>query len=369
MDKYPVVIVGGGPVGLLLALRLTQLNVKCFILEKRTIRKTHSKAIGIHPPSMEILQAVNEKMLNDIIEKSVVVKDGICMGTGKDNILGSLRLDVTKKPFNFVLSCPQDVSESILEQYLLKMNPNAIQKGATVTSVLQTQDYAQVVYRDASGNIQTQKASFVIGCDGKESQIRKTAGIKMEGSTYEDTFIMGDFDDNTSYGSTAALFLSDYGLVECFPLPGNRRRWVVSTDDFIPKPTVEQIVQFVKHRTNYDISKQKNYMVSGYHVQGFVAEKYFVNRIIIAGDAAHVCSPLGGQGMNMGWFDAYALATALYNTIKLGKPTNYELLKYEKEQKRKAKAVVHRAEMNMWFGRKPNSKRHLLVSFNIMFTI
>src|SRR5690606_37875334 len=166
MDKYPVVIVGGGPVGLLLALRLTQLNVKCLILEKRTIRKTHSKAIGIHPPSMEILQAVNEKMLNDIIEKSVVVKDGICMGTGKDNILGSLRLDVTKKPFNIVLSCPQDVSESILEQYLLKMNPNAIQKGATVTSVLQTQDYAQVVYRDASGNIQTQKASFVIGCDG-----------------------------------------------------------------------------------------------------------------------------------------------------------------------------------------------------------
>jgi 2-polyprenyl-6-methoxyphenol hydroxylase-like FAD-dependent oxidoreductase len=357
-----IVIVGAGPVGLLLATKLIKEGVRVQILEKRPNRVDHlSRAIGIHPPSLELFQQVDPELVRELESKSVICRHGWCMGNGKDHIIGSLRIDLCRKPFNYILSCPQSHSEQALENALARAinrtekNDSQLIKQALVTSIRTLNDYALVEYTKGDQTHQI-KCHFIVGCDGKNSLVRQHAGLEFMGRKYVDTFLMGDFTDNTTYGSSAALFLGDNFLVECFPLPNNIRRWVCSTNSYIKEATLEQFCTMVEKRTHYKISDQKNFMLSSYGVQGYVVRKMYdvkSHRIILAGDSAHQCSPLGGQGMNLGWLDAWKLSQTIYDILHRGVDVGKALYEYDEVQRRKALAVIHRAELNMILGRKP----------------
>lgn len=363
-----VIIVGGGPVGTVLATLLLQKDISTMVIEQRkdfgidTGNTHHSKAIGIHPPSLEIFEKIDKELVSKLCEVSVVVKEGIALANGYDDILGELALYVCRKPFNFVLSCPQHKSESILRQTLIKAAKEYNERNKTSKKILVTGESVQsLAYENNVVTVTTDTgkytAHFAIGCDGKRSIVRETsASITYTGSPYCDTFVMGDFEDNTGYDAKAAIFLADDGMVECFPLPGNMRRWVCSTDSYIKETSREFICELVKRRTKYDIYNQKNTMVSTYGVQGYVVNQFYENehcRFVVAGDAAHICSPLGGQGMNLGWRDAWELSHRLENILKRRANIRSEIELYNKQQIKLAKAVIHRAELNMVLGRKP----------------
>ncbi|MGK7369001.1 MAG: FAD-dependent monooxygenase, partial [Candidatus Halalkalibacterium sp. M3_1C_030] len=215
---YPVVIAGGGPVGLYLGCCLHQRDIPFVILEKRRERIKHSRSLGVHPVSLELFDDLS--IANRFVKKGIKIKQGHAFSDkGK---IGSISFESCPDPFNFILSLPQHITEEILEEHLQSLNPNALIRGAEVEQIDEQDD--QVVIEIAKENQNhILECACLVGCDGKESLVREQADISFEGSSYPDTYIMGDFDDNTRFGSDAAIFLSKNGLIESFPLENKRR--------------------------------------------------------------------------------------------------------------------------------------------------
>jgi 2-polyprenyl-6-methoxyphenol hydroxylase-like FAD-dependent oxidoreductase len=346
-NEFNITIVGGGPVGLFLGICLSKVGINCIILEKRTKPVPDSRSLGIHPVSLELFQQLG--FSDDFLDAGISIEKGIAH-TGKKK-LGEIDFSQLQKPFNFILACPQFKTERILTRQFLELNPDGFINGAEVISVSQSTDSVTCEYRTSQGDFEVE-SSFLIGCDGKNSLVRRETDIPFEGKRYTDTYIMCDVEDTTDFGDKAVVFLPKDGLIECFPLPNNMRRWVVKTDDFIKKPTQAKLSDLILKRIGFDISIVTCSMLSTFGVQQFTAESFIENRILLAGDAAHVVSPIGGQGMNLGWLGAWKLSQALEKISCHPENKNILLEKYQKEQKRILKTAARRAEWNMKLGRK-----------------
>ncbi len=339
---YDAVIVGGGPVGLFLGCRLAQLGLRFVVLEKHAEPLQHSRSIGIHPPSLEKFEELG--LVNDLLAKGVKVTKGLAFGCSRP--LGELDFSLCPEPYTFVLTLPQYVTENVLERHLCTLRPGALWRRADVLNVRDRGDYAEVSC-ELGGETTVLKARVVIGCDGKNSVVREAAEIPFLGGRYPDTYLMGDFADSTELGSHAALYLTPDGIIESFPLPNEVRRWVVKMPHLLENPAPKNLTDAVRKRLKYEVLTETNTMLSAFGVERYLAKRFSRGRIALAGDAAHVVSPIGGQGMNLGWLDAWALADALEN--KGGLETS--LQRYSQARRRAAKAAILRAEFNTVMGR------------------
>tara|TARA_R110002096_G_scaffold183757_6_gene361848 strand:+ start:3275 stop:4426 length:1152 start_codon:yes stop_codon:yes gene_type:complete len=347
MHKISVCIVGGGPVGLFLGIALAKLNISCFIIERRAAPVPDSRSLGIHPVSMELFQLLG--METEFSESGIHIQKGIAHdGTRK---LGEIDFSSLKKPYNFILSCPQFKTEQILKETFLALNPSGLIQEAEVTDIRHDEKEVVCWYKKDGREFQI-SSDFLVGCDGKNSLIRQKAGILFGGKRYPDTYIMSDFEDTTEFGSKATVFLPKDGMLECFPLPNGMRRWVVKTEKFVKNPTQALLAELIRKRLGYDLTDTKCTMLSSFGVQYFMAEQFFKNRIILAGDSAHVVSPIGGQGMNLGWIGAWKLSQALSSIQEQPTKAEHYLSQYQKEQQLISKKVALRAEWNMRLGRK-----------------
>ncbi len=381
-----VIIVGAGPVGLFLGCRLAQLGISFNILEKRASRFQHSRSIGIHPPSLERLESLG--VVAEILQRGIHVSRG--HGFANTTYLGILDFSVCPKPYNFIISLPQFETEAILEQRLCELAPGCLLRDAEVIALRQSSEdvvveianqEAKTEYPELENNqkskIKNQRtnnerrimnneqpltnnqllttllsAKFIVACDGKDSVVRQSAGIAFRGADYPDTYVMGDFADNTKFGADAVLYLTDEGLIESFPLSGGLRRWVAKTNERVTESSVELLAALVRTRIHHELPVETNSMLSSFGVQRYLADTFVNNRILLAGDAAHVLSPIGGQGMNLGWLDAWAVAEALENILLKNKSVTEQLRSYDSSRKKAAHIAIRRAEFNMRMGRK-----------------
>jgi 2-polyprenyl-6-methoxyphenol hydroxylase-like FAD-dependent oxidoreductase len=337
-----VAIVGGGPVGLLLGALLARAGIDFRVLERRREPWPHSRAIGVHPPSLELLDRL--QLVARFVDQGVVVRRGHAFaGTRR---IGGLSFDSCPPPFRFVLSIPQDRTEAILEQHLEREAPGALQTGVEVTAVDPGPAGVELSYSDPDGSPRRLRAAWVAGCDGKHSLVRKRAGIPYVGGPYPDSFVMGDFDDTTGLGPEAAIYLHPEGLIECFPLPGGLRRWVVMVDRPYQQVRRADVERPVQKRLDHDLSRAACTMASAFGVQHHLAGAFASGRVALAGDAAHLLSPMGGQGMNLGWMDARDLARALSDP-----DPEAALGRYSVRARRRARKAIRRASFNMGLGR------------------
>lgn len=341
-----VVVVGGGPVGLYLAALLLQQGVSVRVLERRTEPDTHSRAIGIHPPSLEALDRIG--VASGLVNEGVRIRRGVAIGGGVE--VAGMSFDCVSGRFPFVLSVPQVLTEAALERRVGALDGGAIIRGATVTGIHDDGSSVAVDVVTAGGESRIH-ASLAVAADGVRSTIRQLLAVTAPLRTYPDRYLMGDFADGTSFGPDAALFLEASGIVESFPLPGGVRRWVARLPGTTPDaPTAGSLALIVRDRTGIAVDAGTNSMLSSFGVRSRRVKSMIHGRTSLIGDAAHEISPIGGQGMNLGWLDAAELAPLILSRLAHA-DCGPELRSFERHRLRAAARAVRQSEVNMALGR------------------
>ena len=345
-----VLIAGGGPVGLYLAAALLQEGVSVKVLEQRQSRNRHTRAIGIHPPALKALAGV--KVAADMVQEGVRIRAGMAVSGGKT--VGTMAFDDVSTEFPFVLALPQFRTEELLENRVRALDPGAVVRGAQVTGVTDDGGRVTVAFDSGSGAGRcsgSAGAALLAVADGARSGLRNALGIPVSGRTYPDHYLMGDFDECTHYGEKAVLFLEPEGIVESFPLPGGVRRWVVRLDRPAPPgATADGLADLVRGRTGFLPNAATNTMLSAFSVRSALAGRTVAGRAVLLGDAAHEISPIGGQGMNLGWLDAAEVVPVICAALA-GRPVGRQLREFEKRRRQAAVLARRQAEVNMMLGR------------------
>ncbi len=346
---WPVIIIGAGPVGLLLANLLGRQNIRCLLAEKRLTGARWSKAIGITPPSLEILR--KGSLHRPVLEAGVRVKKAIVHDDR--GMAGSVNFTDLESSFRFILTLPQSKTEKLLEKSLKQCPSVTFRRGIELKGIESDGHNPTAVFFDtASGRPQRAATRYIVGCDGSDSTTRHLAGIRYKRSSYRQKFVMADYEDNTSWGDEAHLFFTKDGSLESFPLSGSMRRWVsLVVDCPETEPGEEYLEARVKNFCGYKLGGLRRSPVFQFIPEKITVPQPACRRVILAGDAAHVMSPIGGQGMNTGFADAYFAASVIPRLLEArGDPSGNLLQQYNRRRRRAADSARRRAAAGMWVG-------------------
>lgn len=285
---------------MLAALLSAQQGAGVLLLEQSAERHIQSRANGITPSSLEILSRLGLAGL--FIEHGVAVR--VSEAYGRNLRLGTLDFAGLKGDFPFILSIPQDRTEQLLEDAVVAHPSIRFLRGHRVTYCSEQEGRVTVGGNRSDAGTFGFTGQYVLACDGGKSSVRKSLGIPFEGASYRYTYLMGDYEDNTGWGSEARFFFTSRGSVESFPLPAGKRRYVVRTPCFIKEYTTGYLGSELLCRAGVDVDGVRRFWESGFGVQRYMAGSFCKGRVFLCGDAAHLMSPVGGQNMNSGFADA-----------------------------------------------------------------
>ncbi|WP_433631461.1 FAD-dependent monooxygenase [Nocardia sp. CA-120079] len=328
-----VLVVGAGPVGMALTASLADKGVPVVLIDKQAAGDNTSRAAVVHARTLEVLTEldVTEKMIaRGIIVAQATVRE-------RDRVLLHVGFDDLPTDYPYTLLIPQDSTEQILVERL-EATGTRVTRPCELTSLVQDPD--GVTATTAAGEVI--RARYVVGADGMHSLVREQAGIAFEGDTYAQSFVLadavlgGDVPD-----AEIRLYFSPEGVTVIAPLPGGRHRIVATVDDAPPQPDHVHVQHLLSTRgpQRNPATVEKIVWSSRFRVHHRLAERYRAGRIFLAGDAAHVHSPAGGQGMNTGLQDGLNLAAKLAAVIRDGADDGV-LDAYETERRPVAENVV-----------------------------
>jgi 2-polyprenyl-6-methoxyphenol hydroxylase-like FAD-dependent oxidoreductase len=296
----PVLIVGAGPVGLTLALALHRQGVLFRHVDRAAAPSVHSKALGIQARTLE---AVARLGLAEPILASALRPVGMRFHLG-----GSVqRIDLTHRQhgrFPSMVLLPQAETERLLAATCRAVGIAPVERGVELLGL--DAESGEATLRRADGREETARFDHIVGCDGAHSQVRKSAAIAFEGARYEEAFALADGEAEGLEPACMHAFPGHNGAGIFFPLPGGRWRAVAMM------PAGTQVAEGdLSPFQHPGIRFRDPVWFSAFAISHRLAATYLQGRVLLAGDAAHIHSPAGGQGMNLGMQDACSLAQAL----------------------------------------------------------
>jgi 2-polyprenyl-6-methoxyphenol hydroxylase-like FAD-dependent oxidoreductase len=259
----------------------------------------------------------------------------------RDRTLAAVRFDRLPTRYPYTLMVPQQITEAILLERLRESGGD-VHRPFVVSVVQQDDDGVSVTVTDEGGAAQSIRAKYLVGADGMHSTVRQQAGIGFRGDAYEQSFVLADVKMDWPLAvDEVSLFFSPDGLVVVAPLPGGHHRIVATVDTAPDRPDLADVQRLLDTRGPVAHPARISEMSwsSRFRVHHRLAEHYRAGRILLAGDAAHVHSPAGGQGMNTGIQDAVALGHVLV-AVCAGQGDASLLDQYEQTRRPIAERVV-----------------------------
>jgi 2-polyprenyl-6-methoxyphenol hydroxylase-like FAD-dependent oxidoreductase len=316
-----VIVSGGGPVGLCLAMLLGEQGIHVTVIEAEAGVVRDLRASTFHPPTLDMLAPYG--VTKRLLERGLLCPTWqIRLHPSGERAVFDLSVLAQDTPHPFRLQCEQwKLSEALLER--LKGLPSVQVRFATrVQDAVDRGDHVTVEIETGNGR-ETLRAAYAVGCDGARSIVRKSMGLSFEGLTYPETTLLATtlfpFEEHLEGISNVSYCWKENGNFSLLKVPG---RWRVSIypdenipiDDQMTPEALDASLQIIVPRPEpYEIAEQRPYRV---HMR--MVDTYRKGRMMVAGDAAHLNTPAGGMGLNGGIHDAFELAAALADVIRRG---------------------------------------------------
>lgn len=338
MVPRPVLVVGAGPTGLALACGLRAHGVPVRVLDGAVAPAVTSRALGLQPRGAEVIDRLGA--LGDLPSRSLPVHQVLVYVGGRE--LGRLAVGT---PTRLVPRPGLLVSQAEIEGELrrrLGELGGVVEWSRKVAGLDATS--AGVTVRTADGEVVD--AEWVVGCDGAHSRVRRAAGIGFPGVPLVERFLLADVRAELPLArDTVAVWLDGEDMVAAFPLPGNDRWRLMApapdpSADLSPDAVRTQLTALLALRSGLPAGAVREaYWTSTFRFHRRLAETYRAGRVLLAGDAAHIHSPFGGQGLNTGVGDAENLAWKLA-LVCTGRAAPALLDTYEAERRPVAREVL-----------------------------
>ena len=320
--KTDVVVVGAGPTGLSLACQLIRYGVDFVILDQKETTTPHSKAIGVQARTLEIYEQIGlaEPL---IAEGAPAAKARLVVGGAVRGEINLGELGKGLSPYPYALIVEQGRHEKVLYDFI-RASGRDVRWQTRLESFTQTGGGVTATVQGAGGEALTVEAKYLVGCDGAKSLVRRALGLKFEGSTFERMFYVADVRLDWEFPHDAlTVFLLRHNLLVFFPMKGERRWRIVGTfpEEFARdegEVLYEEIEEQIRTDTGLDLDITAVNWFSTYKVHSRRVNRFSRGRCFLAGDAAHIHTPAGAQGMNTGIQDGYNLAWKMALVLRGG---------------------------------------------------
>ncbi|EIF30142.1 2-polyprenyl-6-methoxyphenol hydroxylase-like oxidoreductase [Burkholderia sp. Ch1-1] len=335
-DASPVLIVGAGPTGLAAAMSLARAHIPVRLIDKAMQPNPYSRAIGIQARTLELLE--QHRLVEPFLELGHRARIANLFSNGMR--LAQLDFDPLHTRYPYLLFLDQSVTERLLTEHLATFGVT-IERGVELTMFAQGAASIQATLRRADGHTETMRPSYMIAADGAHSAIRHRLGLNFEGKTFEQTFLLADLHAETDWPEDEFhIFASGEGLVALFPMGHGRHRLIADHAiepagvapaetpavlgepplNRVSPPSLEECKALIARRVRERVDVSDLAWSSYFHVNSRMVDRLRVGRIFLAGDAAHVHSSAGAQGMNTGIQEAFNLGWKLARVLKGAAP-------------------------------------------------
>ncbi|MDQ6634430.1 MAG: FAD-dependent monooxygenase [Gemmatimonadota bacterium] len=337
-----ILIVGAGPTGLTMAAVLARYGVRPRVIDRAVVPPDdRSRAVVIQARTLELFEDLG--IVREVLDDGLIVEAANLFTHGGSR--GSIRINPVwiDSAYGRFVSLPQDETERILGA-LVASSGIAVERGAELVGIEDGPSSATATVRHADGRTERMTADWILGCDGAHSAVRQLSGLPFPGDTYPDECLLGDVDMKWSLpDGEVAICPGEDGVLLAFPLPGRHRFRIIMILPATADPEsrhleAEEFITRVRSMTPRSATGEEPDVVTTrwltrYRLHRRGVPAYRKGRCFVAGDAAHIHSPAGAQGMNTGIQDAYNLGWKL-GLLTRGEVTEQILDTYNEERHR-----------------------------------
>jgi 2-polyprenyl-6-methoxyphenol hydroxylase-like FAD-dependent oxidoreductase len=333
-----VLIVGAGPIGLTAAAELARRDVAVRIVDRAPQPSTETKALGVQARTLELWDRLG--IAERAISRGLPVRRFNIFS--ERHLIASFDLGTLPTAYPYILMLPQNQSEALLTERLAELG-TTVERGVELTEFQQQQDHVRAVLHRSDGAVEQVEAGYLLGCDGPGSTVRERLGVRFEGNALEERFAVADLrvEWDLPYDELFA-FLHTGEFITFFPMRGGLHRVAIAYTKR-EAPTGEVTLEEVQHaldKCGPPVARITEIQASGrFRINQRAVDRECVGRVFLAGDAAHVNSVVGAQGMNIGIQDAANLGWKLALTCA-GRADPALLDSYPTERRQAARRTV-----------------------------